>query len=339
MRLHRVSVARRRDLELHLGGRVSGRLDADGDVPVAEHGEAIAHVVLAAAERLRVAVALHLRHRAHRGHVVHERDAGAVDRLVLGVPHVDVEDVLARPGRIGIDRDPHHEIAGVEPLRRLGSGASSGDQGKRGDEARPSPAKRHYQHRLTPARARPQGGAPRRRCRGARSSPHRALRSAGPDAQEMREDRKTGRRRGARAAIRGPEQVLAAASRGRLQPAWASAPGLARSARLPRPRGRYADRSTLRRGPGRHPPLLRRTRRSPVRYGGRRASCWSPKGRPGRRAGHTSWQTGAARADDNRPSGEVPIQSRYFPRSGFSLRRTSAGIRARSDQTARASAD
>ena len=77
-------------------------LDGDGHVPVAEHGEPVAHVVLAAAERLCLAVPLHLRHRAHGGHVVDEIHPRAVHRLLLGVAKLEMQDVLAGAGRIRV---------------------------------------------------------------------------------------------------------------------------------------------------------------------------------------------------------------------------------------------
>jgi len=117
-RLDRVPLARWRDLEAQLGRRVPRRLDPERHIPVAQHGEAVADVVVSASERLGLAVALHLRHPAHRRHVVDEPDARALHRLALGVFDGDAEDVVSRPRRIRVEGDLHEKVAGVECVGR-----------------------------------------------------------------------------------------------------------------------------------------------------------------------------------------------------------------------------
>ena len=89
-------------------------VDLERQIPVAEHGEGVADVVLAATERPRLAVALHLRHGTHRRHVVDEADACAVDRLAVRVIHGHVQHVFACARRIGIDGDLDEQVSRVQ---------------------------------------------------------------------------------------------------------------------------------------------------------------------------------------------------------------------------------
>jgi len=116
VRLDRVSLARWRHLEAQLGRRVPRRLDAERDVPVAQHGEAVTHVVLCRLRGLRLAVPLHLRHRAHRRHVVDESQARAVHRLALRVLYGDVEEVVAGSRRIRIELNLHEKVTRMERI-------------------------------------------------------------------------------------------------------------------------------------------------------------------------------------------------------------------------------
>src|SRR5262249_24426384 len=79
--------------------------------------ERIGHDVPAGALDLHLAAALHLRHRAHRGHLVLEAELGAVDGRSARVLERDVEPVVAGPRRIGIDGELD---VGVAAPGRLG---------------------------------------------------------------------------------------------------------------------------------------------------------------------------------------------------------------------------